>query len=234
MVKIIIVTKNTTIKESNVNFDIDKVYKYAGLRKVSESFGKIHTWNVKNNFVSLFANVNGKAGNENKYEIPPPKDNDLFYGSLVLVYHSDQDLDNDNVLDLTTTEWDEYYNVARAYPNLISLDPSAETRNRMSEAGKNRASPPPETAIKRAETIKRRYPNGIPLSEEIRKKTQLEPRRIQFKFGQRRRTRSHDDTIVKRKTLELDILQVVLQMFWERMQIASYICLSILLHRRCS
>ena len=110
MVKIIIVTKNTTIKESNVKFDIEKVYKYAGLKKTSTSFNKIHTWNIKNNFVSLFANVDGKAGNENKYEIPPPKDNDLFYGSLVLVYHSEKDLKNSTVLDLDTDIWEECYN----------------------------------------------------------------------------------------------------------------------------
>ena len=58
----------------------------------------------------MFANLNGKAGNENKYEIPPPKDNDLFFGSLVLVYHSDKNVKNGNTLDLTTDDWDKYYN----------------------------------------------------------------------------------------------------------------------------
>jgi len=109
MVKIIIVTKNTTIKESNVKFDFKKIYKYAGLKKKTPSFSKIHTWVIENNFVSLFANIKGKAGNENKYEIPPPKDNDLFYGSLVLVYHSDKDLEKGTTLDLTTGDWKKYY-----------------------------------------------------------------------------------------------------------------------------
>lgn len=35
--------------------------------------------------VILFGRVNGRAGNENKYEFPPPIDNEIYYGTLCLV-----------------------------------------------------------------------------------------------------------------------------------------------------
>jgi hypothetical protein len=125
MVKVIIINKNGTIKESNVNFDIEKVYKYAGLKKVAD-FGKIYTWKNESNYVTLFANRNGKAGSENKYEIPPPKDNDLFFGNIVLVQHPEEDLKK-GTIDLTLDLWEKCYNcLYGGFDELVSEEDFSE------------------------------------------------------------------------------------------------------------
>lgn len=39
----------------------------------------------RNDMIMVLGKVNGKAGNENKYEFPPPIDNEIYYGTLCLV-----------------------------------------------------------------------------------------------------------------------------------------------------
>ena len=109
MTKIIIVDKNKNKKETNFReFSLETLFKKANLKN-NKDFLKRNTWKNKNTYVSIFAKNSGRANNENSYDLPPPIDSQLYFGNLVIVKHSEEDIKNDNVLDLTLEEWEKIY-----------------------------------------------------------------------------------------------------------------------------
>ena len=111
MVKVIVVSKDRKKKNSNIkNFKVDELYKKCNLRK-NDHFEKRHTWKMKksNNFISLYAKDKGRANSENKYDLPPPLDNALYYGFLLLIKHNEEHLTDENALNLTLDEWEKFY-----------------------------------------------------------------------------------------------------------------------------
>lgn len=61
-----------------------------------------------NDMIIVFGKHDGKAGTENKYDFPPPIDNDIFYGNLCLVkVHIDSN--NINLVDLDKSSWNVIY-----------------------------------------------------------------------------------------------------------------------------
>ena len=99
--KILLVDKTGVIKESLIkSFNADDLYKKAGF-KTAEGFELAHQWTLSDGvIVSLYGKTSGKAGQENKYDFPPPVDKVLFFGSCILV--SDK-------IALKKTEWEAYY-----------------------------------------------------------------------------------------------------------------------------
>jgi hypothetical protein len=60
-----------------------------------------HSWTLKNEYdITLYAKTTGRAGQENKYEFPPPIDSELYFGKCVLV-NSDG--------NITVAEWERIY-----------------------------------------------------------------------------------------------------------------------------
>ena len=109
MKKIVVVTKSGGVETKTVNaFSFETLYKKCKFRS-SNGFKKRHTWKWKNGFISVFARDHGRAGGENKYDLPPPVDNDLFFGMLGLVYHKNEEPKDDEVLDLDDSEWNACY-----------------------------------------------------------------------------------------------------------------------------
>tara|TARA_B110000495_G_C22914910_1_gene534378 strand:+ start:266 stop:967 length:702 start_codon:yes stop_codon:yes gene_type:complete len=109
MTKIIIVDKNKNKKETKLReFSLTELYKKANLKN-SKNFIKQHTWKVSDKFVSLFATNSGRANNENGYELPPPIDSELFFGKIIMVKHFNEEINDDNVEDLTLEEWEKIY-----------------------------------------------------------------------------------------------------------------------------
>jgi hypothetical protein len=104
MPKIIIVETNGTVKEASCQDATDAgLYKAIKLKSAS-GFTCQTTWNVTiadDTFaIALYAKVDGKAGQENKYDFPPPVDSALFFGKCVLVNRDG---------DLTAVEWNRIY-----------------------------------------------------------------------------------------------------------------------------
>lgn len=82
--KILIVEKTGVIKESVVkSFSEADLYKKAGL-KVAEGFERVHEWTLDGETVVLYGKSTGRAGQENKYDFPPPVDKVLFFGACIL------------------------------------------------------------------------------------------------------------------------------------------------------
>ena len=90
--------------------------------KKSTGFSCYHTWRVRNKnnrfgfgnelatsvkyvYVDLWAKTDGRAGQENKYELPPPIDEIIFFGNIALVARVDKEV----ACDLTVKRWNMIY-----------------------------------------------------------------------------------------------------------------------------
>lgn len=113
MPKLLIIDKTGTIKELNVKTYVkEELYKKAGF-KTADGFDLITTWDIntlneeggKKYFISVYGKKTGRAGQENKYDFPPPIDSLLLFGSCVLV----NQLEGEEVSSITEKEWDKIY-----------------------------------------------------------------------------------------------------------------------------
>jgi len=108
MPKIVLVEKSGTLKTLNVkDFTDESLYKKAGI-KSGNGFGLQHSWGAEDGLdqtIKLYAKKTGRAGQENKYDFPPPVDETLFFGPCILI---GTDL-TEKVIDLEKEEWEEIY-----------------------------------------------------------------------------------------------------------------------------
>jgi hypothetical protein len=92
----VVIEKSGSIKEVKIKED-DEYYKKAGF-KSSADFAKQTSWKINLNGkkmnIDLYGKTKGRAGQENKYEFPPPVDNVLYFGGCLLV-SNEGDLNKD-------------------------------------------------------------------------------------------------------------------------------------------
>ena len=109
MTQFVVIEKSGSIKEVKVkSVNEAEFYKKAGFK--SDSHFKLQTeWNVEVNNkkynVCLYGKTQGRAGQENKYDFPPPVDNTLFFGNCLLVNKK-----NKEFTSLLSDEWKQIYN----------------------------------------------------------------------------------------------------------------------------
>jgi hypothetical protein len=112
-IPIVIVERNGDLRASHVEarnaLELSKKCK----RKSSTGFEVCAEWaysgeDANDRFlVELWASDNGTAGQENKYEFPPPVDTVLFFGACALVA---KDMSSQHrVIPLTLEKWDKMY-----------------------------------------------------------------------------------------------------------------------------
>jgi len=106
MVLIVIVEKTGVLKELSFKDDnVENLYKKAGF-KSGKGFEEQTTWKInKECSVVLYGKCDGRAGQENKYDFPPPVDNSLFFGSCVLVHKNK----SKEMVDLNVPLWKVIY-----------------------------------------------------------------------------------------------------------------------------
>lgn len=85
------------------NFDIRKIplkyAKYIGTNAISRECD----YSYMNNKVSVFAYTKGHT--LNKHELPPPIDEEHYYGNIYVIYHDD----TGKLLDFTADDYDNFY-----------------------------------------------------------------------------------------------------------------------------
>ena len=86
-----------------------ELYKKCSFKK-SEGFGKVSEWTYSKKgenmiTVELWARSDGQANQENKYDFPPPADNELFFGNCALLARDS----NMNIIDLSVERWNKVY-----------------------------------------------------------------------------------------------------------------------------
>jgi len=124
---ILIVDKSGKIKELELKkYDESEFYKKAGF-KSAEGFELQTQWgceiNGKSFSVSLYGKSNGRAGQENKYEFPPPIDNTLLFGSCVIV-----NKENGQPVSITKGDWNAIYEeLYGGFEDIGSEDSEEET-----------------------------------------------------------------------------------------------------------
>lgn len=85
------------------NVSTDTIHSY-------KSYGTLqHSWKTLKHEIHLYAKKRGKAGNENKYEFPPPVDTLLFFGKCLLVNPSG---------DLTVEMWNDFYDSVMQFESI--------------------------------------------------------------------------------------------------------------------
>ena len=91
------IKKNGDISNIKKN-DMDIILK-------NKKLAKIHIWDYnKNDELVLYACIDGKAGSENKYDLPPPLDNSLFFSDMYIIKYS-----NKKLVDLSLNEYNIFY-----------------------------------------------------------------------------------------------------------------------------
>ena len=110
MPSIVIVEKGGDLKALEYkSTSTDELYKKCSFKK-SEGFGKVSEWTYSKKgenmiTVELWARSDGQANQENKYDFPPPADNELFFGNCALLARDS----NMNIIDLTVERWNKVY-----------------------------------------------------------------------------------------------------------------------------
>lgn len=72
--------------------------------KNNKKISKINTWNYNNFTYILYGYINGDAGEENKYDLPPPCDCDLYFNDLYFIKY-----ENTNIIDLSMEDYNTFY-----------------------------------------------------------------------------------------------------------------------------
>jgi len=109
MVQIILIEKNGTVKQTNAkDLSKDTIYKKCGLKSKC-GFEKRTTWTItigsEKCLIELWAKDEGKAGTENKFELPEPIDKNLYFGTMAVVRVNS----NGNIIDIKTELWNKAY-----------------------------------------------------------------------------------------------------------------------------
>lgn len=103
----ILINKTGELKEVKIN-DLNELYKLCKFKK-PDNFDLRHTWKIRlketKYKLNLYAKNDGRANTENKYDLPPPVDNDLFFGSMLVIAFSP----DDELLSLTIEIWEKLY-----------------------------------------------------------------------------------------------------------------------------
>ena len=110
MKKVVIIEKGGSLKDANIKkFSTETLYKKCKFKN-NQNFEQRHTWKLNDTInVTLFAKNIGRANSENKYDLPPPIDKDLFFGYMILCAHTDKNLTDENINDFNVESWKKLY-----------------------------------------------------------------------------------------------------------------------------
>lgn len=108
MTIVTIVEQNGSLSEKSVkDLKTDNYYKCCSYRK-KDGFEKRTEWKVdidkKKLKIEVWSRNDGKANTENKYDFPPPIDNELYFGKCLVVCY-----EKGNVCDLSNDLWLKVY-----------------------------------------------------------------------------------------------------------------------------
>lgn len=94
--KVIVVRRNGSLCVKTVEHlsDLYRLCKY----KTEKGFELLHRWGL----YELWGKRTGKDGHENKYELPSPHENTIFFGALAIVKQG---------ASLDLNEWTQWYNI---------------------------------------------------------------------------------------------------------------------------
>ena len=113
MVTVLIVQKTGVVVEANLKqFSIEEVCNKARVKNASD-YKQATVWSIMIDkvqyHIALYARSTGRAGQENKYEFPPPVDSALYFGPCMLVQQQNPS-GATAVTSLSEETWKKVYN----------------------------------------------------------------------------------------------------------------------------
>lgn len=121
----LLVDKFGNMKSSQMKtINLDNLYKRCGFKKLDD-FGCKCEWKLnietdKTTYCSIWGRENGKSNMVNKFELPPPIDKKLLYGSFIILYsnvsikhiNTEDEWNNNSsyIISITKEKWDEIFN----------------------------------------------------------------------------------------------------------------------------
>lgn len=103
-ISILIIKKNGDIEIKNVKkIEENEIFKFCGYKN-DNNFSHLHTFIVNNCDYNIYGKSKGKANYENKYELPPPIDTNLYFGTICIIKK-----ENNNYSSLDIEEWEKVY-----------------------------------------------------------------------------------------------------------------------------
>tara|TARA_B110000114_G_scaffold57080_1_gene60604 strand:+ start:520 stop:999 length:480 start_codon:yes stop_codon:yes gene_type:complete len=106
--KYLIVKKSGNVEEKQTRLILqsDNIYKLCGYKSPLnvELIHTFHSQTTEGVTYQIYGKKEGRANSENKYELPPPVDTILLFGTLCIIKTK-----MNNVDDLTKSEWSDVY-----------------------------------------------------------------------------------------------------------------------------
>ena len=123
MSSVLILTQKAEVKTAKLtstNVSLKDIQKYFKKKVEPEVLG---TYVYKTNVLFLIGYTDGKAGTENKHELPPPHDNTLAFGDIMLIASKDEN-SFANPVPFKSEDYETFY--AKAFGGFDDLDSDAE------------------------------------------------------------------------------------------------------------
>ncbi len=100
--------KQVKLTLNNGTLSLDGVKQFLKKKETPQVLGKFP---YKDQTFTLFGFSTGKAGTENKHELPPPLDTKLYFGDILVIACKNSD-DYRQAIPLTLTTFENFYNAA--------------------------------------------------------------------------------------------------------------------------
>lgn len=105
---VVLIKKDASIVTKKIKqFTFENVHKYMSFKDNKDI--NHHVWKLGKKHIHIFCKTTGRSNNINKFELPPPIDTPLFYGSLCVVLSSNKKQVDDDIIDVTADDWVKYY-----------------------------------------------------------------------------------------------------------------------------
>ena len=125
-VQVVLLTQKAEVKSASLVTAVDGTINLAmvqALIKKKETIEILGSYKNKNQYLFLFGYTAGKAGTENKHELPPPHDTTLYFGDIVVIASKDPNSCT-TPHSLSTAEYETFY--TRAFGGFEELDSEEE------------------------------------------------------------------------------------------------------------
>ena len=111
--KTIVIERLGELKEVLIkDFKVETLYKKCGF-KSDDNFGEQVEWKVKVDgvkyLVKVYGKTTGRANSENKYDLPPPIDNTLFFGNCIITAYIKGPTGDPQITELKLALWTKIY-----------------------------------------------------------------------------------------------------------------------------
>ena len=128
------VDKSGVVSETKILSDkVSELYKKLGYKSADKMEDASTIWPDGVNHIHVYGKTKGRAGSENKYEFPPPIDQTLFFGNVLIVLVSG-DSENEKIVDLTLKVWEVVYErLFGGFEDLVDSDGNAISEDESEE-----------------------------------------------------------------------------------------------------